>query len=68
MTGSFERQITCKKCGVPWNVDFAALAEPDSVTFKGAGDRTRVEVFSVRCPNCGHRNAVEVAFREAGDG
>ena len=68
MTGKFERQITCTKCGVSWVVDFANLAEPDTTTYKGLDDRTRVEVFSVSCPRCGHRNAVEVTFREVNDG
>jgi DNA-directed RNA polymerase subunit RPC12/RpoP len=66
MADSHKREITCPQCGAKWEFDFARWARPDTVVYRGK-ENTRVEVFSVSCPKCGHRLAVEVTLRENDD-
>jgi DNA-directed RNA polymerase subunit RPC12/RpoP len=67
MAENTERELTCRKCGHKWTVKLADLPRPDTIIYRGT-EKTRVEVFSVRCPECGHINSVEVTFWEIGDG
>ena len=68
MTSNDEITVRCIRCGHTWLVDVRKLGTPDTILYKGATQRLRVETYRLVCPLDGTVNMLEVEFEEPGNG